>query len=143
MGKGATFDNDWMKLIFNATAISLLADNTATTPLTVLYVSLHTADPTAAGNQTSSEISYTGYARVSVARTSGGWTVTTNSVSPVADISFPISTGGAGGTATFAVVGTAVSGTGKILYSGALSPSIVVTTGVTPIVTTGSTITES
>lgn len=143
MAKGATFDNDWLKLIFNATAISLLADNTATTPLTVLYVSLHTADPTAAGNQTSSEISYTGYARVSVARTSGGWTVTTNSVSPVADISFPISTGGTGGTATFAAIGTAVSGTGKILYSGAISPTIVVTSGVTPILPTGSTITET
>ena len=81
MAKGATFDNDWLKLIFNAVNIASLADNTATSPLTNLYVSLHTADPTASGNQSSSEANYTGYARVAVARTTGGWTVTTNSVS--------------------------------------------------------------
>lgn len=40
-----------------------------------LYVSLHTADPGATGDQTTNEASYTSYARVAVARTSGGWTV--------------------------------------------------------------------
>jgi hypothetical protein len=142
MSKSDTFENDLLKLIFNATAIANLADNAASSPLTTLYVALHTADPGEAGTQATSEISYTGYARVAVARTSGGWTITGASVSPVADISFPISTGGTGGTAGFASVGVAVSGATKILYSGSLSPSIVVTTGVTPIITTGSTITE-
>jgi hypothetical protein len=142
MSKSDTFENDLLKLIFNAVAIANLADNAASSPLTTLYVALHTADPGEAGTQATSEISYTGYARVAVARTSGGWTVTAASVSPVADIAFPISTGGTGGTATFASVGIASSGESKILYSGALSPNIVVTTGVTPIITTGSTITE-
>ena len=45
MGKSSTFDNDWLKLIFNATAIANIADNAATSPLTNLYVALHTADP--------------------------------------------------------------------------------------------------
>jgi hypothetical protein len=54
MGKGATFDNDLLKLIFNATGIANIADNAASSPLTNLYVSLHTADPTSSGNQTSS-----------------------------------------------------------------------------------------
>jgi hypothetical protein len=143
MAKGATFDNDLLKMIFNAAAIANLCDNAASTPLTSLFVALHTADPTAAGNQSSSELSYTGYARVAVARTSGGWTVTSASVSPTADIAFAISTGGTGGTATFASIGVASSGATKILYSGALAPNIVVTTGVTPIITAGSTITES
>lgn len=143
MGKGATFDNDLLKLIFQAVGIANIADNAASSPLTNLYIALHTADPTASGNQTSSEISYTGYARVAVARTSGGWTVTSASVSPAADINFGIMTAGAGGTATFASVGTALSGTGKILYSGALSPAIVVANGVTPVIVAGSTITES
>jgi hypothetical protein len=58
------------------------------------------------------------------------------------NISFPISTGGAGGTATYASIGVASSGASKILYSGALTPNIVVTTGVTPIITSGSTISE-
>jgi hypothetical protein len=59
------------------------------------------------------------------------------------DISFPISTGGAGGTATHASIGVASSGASKILYSGALTPNIVVANGVTPIITSGSTISET
>lgn len=141
MSKGNTFENDWLKLIFNATAIANLADNAATSPLTNLYVSLHTADPGEAGDQTTSEVAYTSYARVAVARTSGGWTVTNNSVSPVAAISFPAGTGGSG-TATYFGVGTALSGAGKLLYSGAISPSIVCGNGITPQLTTASTITE-
>jgi hypothetical protein len=143
MGKSNTFSNDLLKLIYNAVAIANIADNAASSPLTTLYVALHTADPGAAGNQSTNEISYTGYARVAVARTTGGWTVTGTSISPVADVDFAISTGGAGGTATFASVGTASSGTGKILHSGALNPNIVVTTGVPPVIVQGSTITES
>jgi hypothetical protein len=142
MAKGTTFSGDLLKLIFNATAIANIADNTATSPLTNLFVSLHTADPTAAGNQTSSEATYTSYARVSVARTTGGWTVTTNSVAPVAAITFPASTGGSGSQGFFCI-GTATSGTGKILYTGTVTPAISTTVGVTPILTTASTVTES
>lgn len=142
MSKGDTFENDLLKLIFNATAIANIADNAAASPLTNLYVSLHTADPGEAGNQTTNEIAYTGYARVAVARTSGGWTVTGSSVSPAADITFGQMTAGVGGTATHAAIGTASSGTGKILYSGALSPTIAVSNGVTPQITAGSAITE-
>jgi hypothetical protein len=141
LSKGNTFENDLVKLIFNATAIANLADNAASSPFTNLYVSLHTADPGEAGDQTTSECAYTSYARVAVARTSGGWTATANSISPVANIDFPAATGGSE-TATFAAVGTAVSGTGKILYSGAISPTIAISSGVTPRLTTASTITE-
>ena len=142
MAKGATFDNDWLKLIFNATAIANIADNAASSPLTNLYVALHTADPTSAGNQTTSEATYTGYARVAVARTSGGFTVTTNSVSPVATISFPACSGGTNTITNFSI-GTASSGAGKILYSGTVTPNISVASGVTPQLTTASTVTES
>lgn len=141
MSKSNAFENDLMKLIFNATAIANIADNAATSPLTNLYASLHTADPGEAGDQTTSECAYTSYARVAVARSGSGWTVTANSVSPVANISFPAATGGTE-TATFWAVGTATSGTGKILYSGAISPTIAISTGVTPILTTASTVTE-
>ena len=97
-GKGDTFENDLLKLIFNATAIANIADNAASAPLTNLYVALHTADPTDAGAQNASEAAYTGYARVSVARTSGGWTVSGNSVSPVANIDFGECTASCGST---------------------------------------------
>ena len=142
MSKGATFDNDLLKLIFNAVNISGLADNTATSPLTNLYVALHTADPTTSGNQSSNEANYTGYARVAVARTTGGWTVTGNSVSPASMISFPPCTGGSN-TATNWSVGTASTGTGKILHTGTISPTINIVSGVTPQMTTASAITES
>lgn len=143
MGKSNTFINDFLKLIFNGTAIANIADNAAASPLTTLYVALHTADPGAGGNQTTNEISYTSYARVAVSRNSGGWTVTGQTASPTLDIDFPISTGGTGGTATHASIGIAASGAGKILWSGALSPTIAVTTGTPPVLVQGTTITES
>lgn len=143
MGKANTNSNNLLKLIFNATPIANIADNAATAPLTNLYVALHTADPGAAGNQSTSEITYTSYARVAVARTTGGWTASAaQSTSPVAAITFPAGTGGAG-TATFFSVGVAVSGATNMLYSGAISPSIVTGNGVTPQLTTATTITES
>ena len=141
MSKSDTFENDLLKLIFNGTAIANLADNAASAPNTSLYVSLHTADPGEAGNQTTNEISYTSYARVAVARTSGGFTVTANSVSPAANIDFPAATGGTG-TVTYFAIGTASSGTGKILYSGTVPPNIPVSSGVTPRLTTSTAITE-
>lgn len=141
MSKGNTFENDLLKLIFNATPIANMADNAATSPLTNLHVSLHTADPGEAGDQTTNEVAYTSYARVAVARTVGGFTVTANSVSPAANIDFPTGTGGSG-TATHWAVGTASSGTGKILYKGTITPSIVCGNGITPRLTTASTITE-
>ena len=141
MSKGNTFENDLLKLIFNATAIANIADDAGTSPLTSLYVSLHTADPGETGDQSTSECAYTSYARVAVARTSSGWTVTNNSVSPAADISFPAATGGSE-TATHFGVGVASSGATKLLYSGTISPNISISSGVTPKLTTSSTVTE-
>lgn len=143
MGKGNTFSNDLLKLIFNATGIANIADNASASPLTNLFVALHTADPTASGNQTSNEAAYTSYTRVSVARTTGGWTAASSeSTSPVSAITFPAATGGSE-TETFFSIGTATSGTGKILYSGSISPTITVSNGVTPQLTTASTVSES
>jgi len=141
MSKSNTFENDLQKLTFNGTAITNYADNAASSPLTNLYVSLHTADPDEAGNQTTSEADYTGYSRVAVARTTSGWTVTANSVSPAADIVFPACTGGTN-TITHMAIGTDPTGTGKILYYGTVTPEISVETGVTPNITSSTTITE-
>lgn len=141
MSKGDTWENDLLKMLFQGTAVANICDNAASSPLTNLYVSLHTADPGETGSQTTNEIAYTSYARVAVARTSGGWTVTNNSVSPAANIDFPAGTGGSG-TATHFGVGTAVSGAGKLLYKGAITPNIVCGNGVTPRLTTATAITE-
>lgn len=140
-GKSDTFENDVMKLIFQATAIANIADNAATGPLTSLFVALHTVDPAEAGLQSTSEATYTGYARVTVARTSGGWTVTANSASPVAAITFGACTAGTN-TITHFSVGVATSGATKYLYAGTVTPNISVSSGVTPQLTTATTITE-
>lgn len=131
MSKGNTFENDLLLLIFNATGIANIADNAASSPLTNLYVSLHTGDPGEAGDQTTNECAYTSYARVAVARSGSGWTVSGNAVSNAAAITFPQATGGSE-TATYFAVGTASSSTGKILYSGALSASLAISSGITP-----------
>lgn len=141
MSKSNSLENSLLLLLFNATAIANVADNAASSPLTNLYVSLHTADPGEAGSQTTSEATYTSYARVAVARTSGGWTVTANSVSPVASIDFPAATGGTN-TITHFGVGTASSGAGVLWYSGTVTPNISVSSGVTPRLTTSTAITE-
>jgi hypothetical protein len=141
MSKSNAFENSLLRLIFNATAIANLADNASSSPLTNLFVSLHSADPGEAGNQSTSEATYTSYARVALARTSGGWTVTANSVSPVANIDFPAATGGTE-TLSYFGVGTASTGSGVLYYSGTITPNIAVSSGVIPRLTTASTITE-
>lgn len=141
MSKSNAFEGDLLGLYFNADPIANIAINATSSPLTSLYVTLHTADPGETGNQSTSECNYGSYARVAVARNSGGWTRTSSSVSPTAEISFPQCTSGSN-TATYAGIGRASSSTTQIDYSGALASSIVISTGVTPILTTASTITE-
>lgn len=141
MSKTNTFENEFLALIFQNAAIAGIGDAPgvpASATAGSLYVSLHTADPGEAGNQATSEIAYTSYARVAVVRSGSGWAVSGNQVSNVNAITFPAGTGGSG-TATHFGIGTASSGAGKLLYKGALTPSIVCGSGVTPILpaTTG------
>ena len=141
MSKGNTFENDLLKLIFNGDAIANIADNAASSPLAVLYLALHTADPGEAGSQTTSEATYTSYARVAVARTSSGFTIANNQVTLAANTDFPAATGGTN-TITHFGIGTASSGAGKLLYKGSLSPTISVSNGVTPRINSGVIVTE-
>jgi hypothetical protein len=142
MSKSNFLENAILNLIFNATAIANIADNAAASPLTNLYWALHTADPGETNFQSASEATYTGYARVAVARTTGGMTASTaGSTSPVANIDFGLCTAGTN-TITHASVGVASAGATSILYSGTVTPNISVVAGVTPRLTTASTITE-
>lgn len=141
-GKSNTFETQILQLFFNATAIANIADNAASSPLTSLFVALHTADPGEGGTSATSETAYTGYARVAVARTSGGWTVASGSVSPVANIDFGECTASPGAAITHASITTAVSGATTYLYAGALASSITMAVGVVPRIKATSTITE-
>lgn len=132
-------ENALLLLLFNATLFANVAINATSSPITSVFNGLHTADPGEAGDQTTSEIAYTSYARVGVVRTSSGWTVTTNTVVPVANIDFPAGTGGSG-TATHWGIGTVTSGAGVLLFSGTVTPNIVCGNGVTPRLTTASSV---
>jgi hypothetical protein len=145
MSKTNAFETELLELLFNNADITLLGDAAGVLGSAVagsLYVSLHTSIPDEGGDQTTGEISYTGYARVAVARSGAGWTVSGNSVSPFANIDFGAMTGGAGGLVTYFGVGVSVSGGGKLLYYGTVTPNINVVNGVTPRLTTATAITE-
>ena len=134
MSKGNTFENDLLLLVFNNTAAALIGDASGLQPSATagsLYVALHTADPGEAGNQTTNEAAYGSYARVAVARSGAGWTVAGNAVTNAALVQFPQCTSGSE-TETYFSIGPASAGAGKILYSGALSASLAVSSGIQP-----------
>ena len=139
MSKSNAFETDFLTLVFNNTNIGNIGDATGlrgSSTAGSLYVALHTADPGEAGTQATSEATYTSYARVAVARSGAGWTVSGNAVSNAAAITFPACTGGTN-TITHFSVGYESSGATKVLYKGALSSSLVVSTGITPEFATG------
>ena len=153
-GKGNTNAAGILQAIYQATFTDLstvLAN--AASPITNIYVSLHTADPfTTAGSgtigtQNASEATYgggTGYARVAVARTTGGWTLTNETITNASAITFGACLGGSGETETYVGIGTASTGTGILLWYGQLTSSLAVSNGITPSIASGSlSITES
>ena len=129
-----------------STLTTNIAVNSTLATNTVLWASLHTAAPTS-NTQSSAEAAYTSYARVSIARTTVGWSVTNGtsagaatSISPLATVSFPAATGGTE-TETYFGIGLSSAGAGTLLLSGSISPTLAVSNGVTPQLTTGSSIT--
>ena len=124
MSKGNTTENDVLKKIFQATEFSWDANVN-------LYVGLHTADPGEGGAQNTSECAYGSYARQTVARDATGWDVAGNQASNDDLIQFPQCSSGTE-TITHVSIGTAATGAGQILYSGALSANLAVSSGIQP-----------
>jgi hypothetical protein len=136
-----TTENAILNLIFRAVAWANYADNAASTPETQIPHALHTADPGDTGTMSTSEITYTSYARTNVARTTGGFSAASGgSVSPAANIDFPAGTGGSG-TATHFSTGKSGGGAAAILWSGTVTPNISTGNGITPRLTTATTLT--
>ena len=126
MSKGNTFENELMLLLFNNTGIALIGDATGVRGSVVagsFYLALHVTDPGEAGDQTTGEVAYTGYARVAVARSGAGFVVTGNSVSPAANQDFGQCTA-APTTYAYWSVGVAASGASKILYRGVFGSNL-------------------
>jgi hypothetical protein len=137
MSASNAFESELLLLLFNNTAATNWGDAAglrATTTAGSLFVALHTADPGEAGTQTTSEATYTGYARVAVARSGAGWTVSGTAPTQAANaaaITFGLDTVGSE-TITHFSVGRDTSGAGEILASGALSTNLAVSPGITP-----------
>lgn len=121
MSKSNTTENDIVKFMFNNVAMPAYGSN--------LYLSLHTADPGEAADQTTNEISYTGgsgnYARIAISRDAGGWLVSGNQSSNVALVQFAASNTGPV-TATHLGIGTSASGAGQLLAFNALAEPLVI-----------------
>ena len=139
VGMSDIAENNILDLLFTAVAWANIADNASSSPITIVAWALHTADPTDSGTQASSEVTYTSYARETPARTTAGHTITNESMSPAANVDFTAGTGGSG-TATHFTVGKTNTGATDQWFAGAISPTIVTGDGVTPRLTTASTI---
>ena len=142
-GKGNFNAINFLKLLFQAVTWASLGTN-ASGPYTNLYVSLHTADPGAGGGQNTSETSYTGYSRVAVVRTSSGWSISGETISNVAAVTFGQDSDPGSVVLTYFGIGTDSSGAGNLLYSGALTSSLTVSQNITPSFAIGAlTVTEA
>ena len=140
--KSNDFETALLGLIFNATSIANLAQDSSGGGATNTILALHTADPTDTGNQSSNECTYTSYTRIPIERTSTGWTVSGSTANLTATASFPQATGGTE-TATHFSVSLSTVSTADILYYGTVSPNISISNGVTPQLTTATVVTEA
>lgn len=137
MSASNAMESNILLLLFNNTNMANYGDATGirgSTTAGSLYVSLHTANPDETGSQTTSEISYTGYARVAVARSAGGWTVSGTAPTQAANtsaVTFGACTAGSG-TATHLGIGRDSSAAGELSFSGALTASLAISAGITP-----------
>lgn len=123
-----------LTLLFNNTDWANIGDAAGlqnSTAAGSFYISLHTADPGETGTQTTSEATYTGYARVAVARSGAGFTISGANASNAAAVTFGACTAGTS-TVTYFGIGTDASGTGNLVLRGALTGSLAVSSGITP-----------
>lgn len=128
MSKSNATETSILSYIFTAVAPSWAA-------ATDLDIHLHTADPGEAGNSSTSEATYGSYALVTVSRAISAWTVTGDTATNDNLIQFPQCSSGSN---TITHVSVTPSGSTEILYSGALSSSLSVSTGIQPQFSAGS-----
>jgi len=142
MPKSDTWELGLLNLLFTNAAFGGVGDTNGLQPSASagsLFISLHTSSPGDSGDQTTNEVTtgqYQGYTRIAVTRNGSNWTVgeasLVASATNASSVTFPQCTGGTGATITHVGVGTATSGTGKLLYFGALASSLSVSNNITP-----------
>ncbi|MCP3980748.1 MAG: hypothetical protein GY716_15710 [bacterium] len=132
MSKATTFTNEFLDLVLNNQDLPLIGDASGLQNSAAdgsLYMALHTAFPSDGGDQDTSEAAYTSYARVTIARDDTQWTIPGAGGAGTADNTaqqqFPKATGVSDDEDVFYwSLGTAVSGTGKILWWGHLGAAV-------------------
>ncbi len=138
MSKSNTTENDFIKFVFNATAMPSYG--------AALQLNFHTADPGEGGTATTSAPTPTNYAAKTVTRDNTGWTICDPDGTPNAsgsaaktavDVLFDEIEAGFVGTETWTHGSVSVVATGQILYSGALTQQIIVSALSTPIFPAG------
>jgi len=145
MSKSDAWEHAYLMLVFNNMSVAGIGDAIGIVGSAVagdFYVSMHTADPGEAGDQTTSEVAYPGYARAAVARDGTGFTITGSVMNPAGPITFPEGGAGTSGTATHFGLGSSNTGAGLLLYSGPITPNLILGEGVSPQFGVGSSITE-
>jgi hypothetical protein len=134
--KKDTFENDILLHIFQNANIANIGDGTGlrgSSAAGSFYIALYTAAPSdsAAGTETV----YTNYARIAVARTSGGWTVAgTNPTNCSNTAAITFATCGATGATliAFAICKAGTRDVDDAIYWGDLTSNLVVSNGITP-----------
>ena len=127
------FENGLLSLIFENANYANVGDATGlrgSSTAGVFYISLHTANPDETGAQNTSEMAYTNYVRVSVARSTAGWSVASGVADNDAVITFAQS--GSSSTITHFGIGSDSTSTGNLFLWGALTASLAVANLVTP-----------
>lgn len=146
MPKSTAACNSILALMYNATPWANVADNAASSPLSDVYVSLHTGALTpATGTQADQETNYENYLRVAKARTTSGWTAPSGGATEnEGQIQFA-QCGASTATLTYVATGTIASGGAGIAWHyGQLNSPLAVSSGITPQFADGAlTITES
>ncbi len=128
--KRNAFENLLLQLIFNNTTIPNIGNAAGLQPSGVagnFHIALFTVAPSDDSDGT--EASYTGYARVAVARTSSGWSITDNVCENTEAITFEECTAG---SATIVGAGIMTAATGGDMLFWTNDPNLAVSAGITP-----------
>lgn len=143
MPKSTNTCNNFLALLYNATPWANIADNAAASPVTNIYMALATVTGAVGDTMSTNEATYTNYVRVTVARTTGGWTApAASATSNAAAIDFA-QCGVTGNTIVAAKTGKA-AGASDVFHYGDLNSPIAVSSLIRPTFDIGAvTITEA
>jgi hypothetical protein len=129
------FETSILQLLFQNANLAAIGDATGLRQSSTagnFYIALYTAAPSDSAQGT--ECTYTGYARVAVARASGagGWTVSNNNAYNTSAITFGADTNGNNTACAFSINKAGAGGVDDAIYWGDLSANLAISPGITP-----------